>query len=155
VSQDPTTQAERDPCPVCDGLTVARYDAGALPAAAPFCSRCRRRLRAVEIEPADRRRLASLAAAGVLVALVASGCVLEPRTAVPDVAREVHELAAQAERVGAQRAAQRALAADAAWACRQACLTEPAALLFRGDHVECRCRTVPSLGVHRVGARGR
>jgi hypothetical protein len=51
-------------CPVCHGLTVARYDAGALPAFAPFCSRCRRRLRAVEIEPEERRRLSAAARAG-------------------------------------------------------------------------------------------
>jgi hypothetical protein len=38
---------------------VARYDAGALPAVAPFCSRCRRRLPAVEIEHEERRRLAA------------------------------------------------------------------------------------------------
>lgn len=47
------------PCPICSDLPVVRYDAGQLPRVAPFCSACRRRVPAVEIDDADRRRLAA------------------------------------------------------------------------------------------------
>jgi hypothetical protein len=88
-------------------------------------------------------------AAGRLVvaggALSLSGCATEPRPPVPDVPG-LDVLAAQAERLDARRE----FALDAAAACRQACLTEPASLVFHGDRVECRCRKAPSLGVHRL-----
>jgi hypothetical protein len=74
-----------------------------------------------------------------------AGCATEPRPPVPGVPG-LDVLAAQAERLDARRE----FALDAAAACRQACVTEPASLVFRGDRVECRCRKAPSLGVHRL-----
>jgi outer membrane murein-binding lipoprotein Lpp len=123
----------------------------------------------VEVDREDRLRLAKAAertrgvaaAALVAIAVVASGCSgcgrerSGPRQEIPDAVSAVHELVARVDKLGERLEARRVLADDAAGACREACLTEPASLVFRGDHVECRCRTVPSLGVHRVGARGR
>jgi hypothetical protein len=94
-------------------------------------------------ERARRSAAGRLAVAGVALSL--SGCATEPRPPVPGVPG-LDVLAAQAERLDARRE----FALDAAAACRQACLTEPASLVFHGDRVECRCRKAPSLGVHRL-----
>jgi hypothetical protein len=96
---------------------------------------------------APRSSQASSLAMGLVGALaLLAGCTPAPRPVVPDVAGELHELVARVDQLDARRM----LAADAAGACRQACLTEPASLTFRGDRVECRCRKAPSLGVHRI-----
>jgi hypothetical protein len=98
--------------------------------------------------PIARIRLAQVIPAVLLAATL--GCATEPRPPVPDVTAAVHELAARTERIGAQIEARRTLAADAAWACPQACVTAPDALVFHGNRVECRCRKTPSLGVRRL-----
>jgi outer membrane murein-binding lipoprotein Lpp len=96
-----------------------------------------------------RRNAVGRVALLVGLALSLSGCATEPRSAIPDVTAEVHELAARIDQLDARRM----LAADAAGACRQACLTEPTSLTFRGDRVECRCRPAPNLGVRRMSSR--
>ncbi len=42
-------------CPTCAGLELVTYVVGTAPRTGPFCMRCKRQLRAVEVDPRGYR----------------------------------------------------------------------------------------------------